>query len=149
MLKQKLQADQIQALKAGDKIKLETLRYILSKIKNKEIEKQAELTDKDTVEVLRKTAKELNESIEAFKKGGRADLINSSQKQLTIVNSYLPQQISDDKLQKEIEKIIANHQDLYQKSPKALIGICIKELKDKADPSRIAKLLQLKKIVSA
>ena len=75
MLKEKLQSDQIQALKSGDKDKLSALRYILAQIKNKEIEKMADITDDDVVIVLKKIAKELRESIEAFEKGGRKDQI--------------------------------------------------------------------------
>lgn len=66
MLKQKLQDDQLQALKSGQKEKLSVVRYILAQIKNKEIEKQSELSDEDVVGVLKKIAKELRESVEAF-----------------------------------------------------------------------------------
>ncbi|NMB83972.1 GatB/YqeY domain-containing protein [Candidatus Roizmanbacteria bacterium] len=142
MIKQKLQQDQLSALKSADKPKLETLRYILAQIKNKEIDKKSDLTDEETVNVLRKTVKELKESIDAFGKGGRADLVQSSQTQLDIISAYLPQEISDEELKKEIGVIIEKNKDLYDKNPKAIMGICVKELKSKADPSRIIKCIQ-------
>ena len=139
MLKQKLVADQINALKNRDKEKLSILRYILAQIKNKEIDKRSELLDEEIISVLRKISKELSESIEAFAKGKRQDLILEYQKQLQIVSTYLPKEISAEKLKKEVEKIIAKNKDLYEKNQKAVIGICVKELKSKADSSRIVK----------
>lgn len=142
MLKQKLQKDQITALKAKDSEKVTTLRYILSQIQNKEIDKKAQLSDDETVLVIRKIVKELNESLEAAKKANRQDLVDQNQKQLEFVSPYLPQEISDEELSKELEKLIKENQDLYKNKPQAVIGIAVKALKNKAAPSRIAKLLQ-------
>jgi uncharacterized protein YqeY len=146
MLRQKLQADQIAALKAGEKTKLEILRFILAQIQNKEIEKNppagGELNDDETISVLKKIAKELKESIEAFEKGGRKDLVEGNKKQLEVVSAYLPAEISDEELKKEIEKIIKENQSVFDANKKAIIGICMKSLKSKADPGRIMKTLQ-------
>lgn len=90
MLKQDLIEAQITTLKSKNTKHLETLRYILSQIKNKEIEKQGELTDEETILVLRKIAKNLKKGIEMFEKGGRGDLIEQYKKQLEIVFRYLP-----------------------------------------------------------
>ncbi len=146
MLRKKLTEDQIQALKSHQQEKLSVLRYILAQIKNKEIEKNppagGELNDEEVTIVLRKIAKELNESIEAFKKGNRPDLITDYQKQLDIVTPYLPKEISDAELKKEIEKVISDNQEAFKNKPKTIIGIAVGKLKTKADPSRIVKLLQ-------
>ena len=142
MLKQKLVDDQIQALRNHDQENLSILRYILAQIKTKEIEKRSDLTDDETTMVLRKISKELHESIEAAKLGKREGLVTEYQQQLQLVSSYLPKELSDEQLKKEIEKIIAENQDLSNKNPKAMIGISIKQLKNKADPSRIVKALQ-------
>lgn len=141
MLRQKLQEDQIIALKNKDSEKLSVLRFIISRIKNKEIDKKSELTDEETLDVLKKAAKELKESIESFEKGGRNDLVEDSKKQLNIVSQYLPAELSDDQLKKEIEKIISENRALYDQNPKAIIGVCMKLLKSKADSGRIMKIL--------
>jgi hypothetical protein len=145
MLRQKLQDDQLAALKTGDKDKLSVLRFIIAQIQNKEIDKNppagGELNDEETLSVLKKIAKELKESIEAFTKGNRADLIEANKKQLEIVSQYLPAEISDEELKKEIEKIISDNKSVYDQNPKAIIGICMKQLKSKADPSRIMAVL--------
>lgn len=141
MLRQKLQEEQIIALKSKDSQKLSVLRFILAQIKNKEIEKRGELTDEEIILVIKKIAKELKESIEAFKKGGREDLVKENEKQLEIISLYLPKELSDEELKKEIEKIISQNQDLFNKNPKAIIGLCMKTLRSKADSSRIMKIL--------
>ncbi len=141
MLIQILTQDQIQALKNHDQEKVTTLRYILAQIKNKEIDKKAQLTDDEILNVLRKIVKELKESIEAFQKGRREDLIEEYQKQLDFVTAYLPKEILEVELKKEIERLISQNQELYDKNPKAIIGICMKELRTKADPGRILKLI--------
>ncbi len=142
MLRQKLQDDQLTALKAGEKTKLGVLRFILAQIKNKEIDKKSELTDEETLSVLRKVIKELKESVEAFEKGGRIELAADNKKQLEIASAYLPAEISDEQLQVEIEKVIKDNQAVFDNNQKAIIGICMKQLKSKANPGRIMKTLQ-------
>ena len=142
MLRQKLQQDQIAALKSGDKFTLDTLRFLISQVKNKEIEKKSELDDAETMAVIRKNVKELKESLESFEKGGRTDLADHSKKQLEIVSSYLPKELSDEELKKEVERVIRENKEVAEQNPKRLIGVCISALKDKADPGRIMKALQ-------
>lgn len=142
MLREKLQADQIAALKASEKFKLDTLRYLISAIKNKEIEKKAELNDAEVIAVIRKNVKELHESITAFKKGNRVDLAAECEKQLAIVTVYLPPEMSDQDLKKEVAAVMAKNQAAAQANPKAIIGICVKALRDKAEPARIIAVLQ-------
>ncbi len=142
MIKQKLQQDQFTAMKSADKDKVTVLRYILAQIQNKEIEKKADLTDEETVVVLRKFVKELNESIDAFTKGNRNDLVAGTKKQLEIITPYLPAEISDEELKKEIQKVVDQNKEIQQNNPKALMGICVKALKSKAEPGRIIKILQ-------
>lgn len=142
MLRDQIQTDQITALKAGEKQKVEALRFILSQIKNKEIDKKAPLSDEETVSLLRKQLKELNESIEAFTKGERTDLAEANKAQLEILSVYLPAEISDEELQKEVKAVIDQNQELFQKNKNAIIGVCMKELRSKASPERIMKTLQ-------
>ena len=142
MLRQKLQDDQITALKAGEKTRLSVLRFILAQIKNKEIDKKSLLDDEETLIVLRKVIKELKESVEAFEKGGRIELTEDSKKQLEFASVYLPAEISDEELKGEIEKVIKENQAVFNNNQKAIIGICMKQLKSKADPGRIMKTLQ-------
>ncbi|PIQ71917.1 glutamyl-tRNA amidotransferase [Candidatus Roizmanbacteria bacterium CG11_big_fil_rev_8_21_14_0_20_37_16] len=142
MLYEQLQAEQITALKTKDTLKLLTLRGIIAQIKNKEIDKGSALTEDEVMAVMRKTKKELLESIESFTKGGRTDLTEESQKQLVIVSSYLPPELTEEELEKEVHALIDANTEAIAKNPKAIIGICMKELKDKAESSRILVALQ-------
>lgn len=142
MLYEQLQAEQITALKTKDTLKLLTVRGIIAQIKNKEIDKGSTLTEDEVITVIKKTKKELLESIESFTKGGRTDLIEESQKQLAIVLTYLPAEISDVELEKEIKLLIENSKEAIAQNPKAIIGICMKKLKNKAESSRILAVLQ-------
>src|SRR3989344_275030 len=109
MVKQKIIQDQILAMKQRDQNKVTTLRYILAQLKNKEIDKKSGLSDEEELTILRKIAKELRESIEAFRKGKREDLVVQYDKQLVLVSSYLPKEISDEELKNEIEKIMQDN----------------------------------------
>ncbi|MEI6533473.1 MAG: GatB/YqeY domain-containing protein [Candidatus Roizmanbacteria bacterium] len=142
MLRQQLYQDQITALKSGDKVKLDTLRYILSQVKYKEVEKKIELDDEETITILKKFEKELKESAEAFEKGNRNDLLDGVTAQLDIIKKYMPSELSDEELHKEVEKLKQDNLTLYEKNAKVLIGICMKALKNKADPARIMATIQ-------
>jgi len=142
MLYEQLQAEQITALKAKETLKLQTIREILSKVKNKEIDKGGPLTDAEVLEVIKKLKKELVESVESFQKGGRNDLIDEANKQLTIVNAYLPAELTDEVLKNEITQLLEKNKDTIAKNQKASIGICMKELRGKADSSRILAVLK-------
>ncbi len=144
MLRQKLQDDQLTALKSGDKARLTVLRFVISQVKNKEIEKKTELNDEETLVVLKKFAKELKESIDAFTKGNRTELADESRKQLEIISAYLPKEISDEELGIEMDKILEENKALVEGNPKAVIGIVMGRLKSKADPSRIMPMLRSK-----
>lgn len=142
MLRQQLQTEQMAALKAGEKDKLNALRYIVSQIKYKEIEKQSELTDDETIAIIRKQIKELNESLDIALKANRRDLVDENQKQIDIYKQYLPKEISDEELESEVRKLVDSNQEAIDKNAKAIIGIAMGALKSKADPSRIQAVLR-------
>lgn len=140
MIKQKLQEDQTTAIKSKDLQTLNAIRYIIAQIKNKEIDKGGELTEDEALQVIRKQAKELQDSIEMFQNAGRTDLVNENNMQLEIVKRYLPAEMADDQLTTEIQALITAHKEDYEKNPRAFTGTVVKELKSKADPQRISKL---------
>ncbi len=142
MIKQQLQTDQLQAMKAKDSARLDTLRYILAQIKNQEIELKTEMSDEEVIQTIRKESKKLQDAIESFKTAGRQDLADEYQAQLDIYSVYLPAQLTDEQLKKEIELIIKQNTDLYKSNPNALIGLCVKTLKPKADSARISQIVR-------
>jgi len=142
MIKQTIQADQIAAMKAHDTDKLQTLRYILAQIKNKEIEKREDLTNEEVVDVLRRENKKLQEAAESFRQGGREDLAAENAAQAEIIAVYLPKELSDEELKAKVQEIIAQNEEMFKKNPNAMIGMCIGRLKSEADSSRIAIIVK-------
>jgi len=140
MIKQKIQENIIRALKSKDEKTLSVLRYLSSHIQNKEIDKKQDLSDEEIIQLIRQLIKNLKDATVFFQKGGRQDLVSQNKEQIRILSLYLPPELSDKELKKEVKKIIEGNKDLYQQNPKALIGICVKTLKSKADPKRIVGL---------
>jgi len=141
MIKQKIQENIIKALKEKDRKTLSVLRYLSSQIKNKEIDKKQDLSAEEIIQLIRKQIKDLEEALVMFQKGGREDLVRQNKEQIEILSNYLPKELSDEELKKEVKKIIEENKALYKNNPKALIGICVKTLKSKADPRRIVKIV--------
>jgi uncharacterized protein YqeY len=141
MLKDKIQVELTDALKSGQTDKVETLRFLMSDIKNEEINTKKNLNDDEITSIINKSVKKLRDASEMFTKGGRNDLVEQNQIQINILSSYLPTQLSDEELTAEIQKIISDNKELYDANPKAIIGIAMKSLSSRADPQRIMKAL--------
>jgi len=79
--------------KAQDALRRDTLRFVLAAVHNEEVAQRRDLTDAETLAVLAKQAKMRRESIEAFTKGARADLVAKEQRELALIEGYLPTQL--------------------------------------------------------
>ncbi|MBI3593278.1 MAG: GatB/YqeY domain-containing protein [Nitrospirae bacterium] len=99
---QRLDTELKEALKSRDELRVSVLRMFKASLKNKEIEKMGALTDEEIISVLSSMAKQTRESIEQFTSAGRADLAEKEKKELEIIRSYLPKQLS----QQELDNII-------------------------------------------
>jgi len=106
-LKQKLNDDLRQALREGNKPKVSAIRLLLSAIKNAEIARIGTLEEADIFGVIAKEVRQRQESIEAFKKGSRADLVSQEEAEMAVLQSYLPKQMGRDEIIAEARKIIA------------------------------------------
>jgi uncharacterized protein YqeY len=109
-LQERVDSDLKDAMRAKEATKLGVLRMLKSALKYAEIEKSgtdAELSDTEAVQVIRKQVKQRQDSIESFEKGGRADLAAKEKEELSILNAYLPQAMSSDELSKLVREAIA------------------------------------------
>ena len=97
-IRQRVDAELKEALKSRDELKLSVIRMIKASLKNKEIEKMAPLTEEESISVLSSMAKQRRDSIEQFAAAGRTDLSEKETKELQIVLSYLPAQLSTEEL---------------------------------------------------
>ncbi len=101
-----IQNDMKTALKNGEKVKANTLRLLISKLKNKAIEVRSSLDDKQILQVIQRTAKQHKESIRMYKDGNREDLVEQEQAELNIVERYLPSMMSEEEVNIVVESII-------------------------------------------
>jgi uncharacterized protein YqeY len=133
---QRVDADLKDAMRAKDTTRLSVLRMLKSALKYGAIEKSgadAELSDADAVQVIRKQAKQRHDSIASFEKGGRPELADKEKAELAILNSYLPQQLGQEELAKVVRETIAE----VSATSKAQMGAVMKALQvkvgDRAD----------------
>jgi len=103
----KIQKDMYAAMKSGEKESVIILRTALSKLKDKKIEKQEELSEADELQVLKTMVKQRNESIEIYEKAERNDLLAIEKLQVRILENFLPQMMGAEDLGKMIDEIIA------------------------------------------
>jgi uncharacterized protein YqeY len=129
-LQERVDSDLKEAMRAKDTTKLGVLRMLKSALKYAAIAKsdaEAELSDAEAVQVIRKQAKQRQDSIESFEKGGRAELADKEKEELTILNTYLPQGMSPDELAKVVRETIAE----LGATSKAQMGAVMKALQAK------------------
>ena len=103
---EKVQADMYTAMKSGDKEKANTLRNVLSKLKDKQIEKREALTNEEEIKILQTLVKQRKESIELYEKGKRNELVAIERQEMEIINSYLPKMMSDDSIKNIVKSVI-------------------------------------------
>ena len=145
-IKDQIMADLKQAMKNKEQDKLRVLRSIKSKLLEREIserkEGEASLSDEQTIEVLMKAAKQRKESIEQFEKGDRNDLADAEKAELEIIDSYLPEMLSEEEVRyiarDKIEELGAKDMsDMGQ-----VMGALMQELKGKAEGSVVSKVVK-------
>lgn len=105
-LLQKIDADLKAALKASDKLKLSVLRLLKAAVKNRQIDKGGDLSDEEITAVISTLVKQRKESIEQFAKGGREDLVDQEQREMSVLQSYLPEQLSAEAVEGLIREAI-------------------------------------------
>ena len=106
-LEQQIDKDYIQAMKDRDSARSSALSFLRSQIKYARIElKTEQVPDQDVIAVVKKQIKQRQDSIEQFKQGGRADLVEKEEKELAILKSYLPAEMSADEIKSIIKETI-------------------------------------------
>ena len=139
-LQQRVDSDLKEAMRAKNATKLNVLRMLKSALKYAAIAKsdaEAELSDTEAVQVIRKQAKQRQDSIESFEKGGRAELAEKEKEELTILNTYLPQGMTSDELAKVVRETIAE----VGATSKAQMGGVMKALQAKTSGRADGKTL--------
>ncbi len=132
------------AMKAGDKIRLETIRGVRSQLKNTEIEKGRPLTDEEEISVLLSAAKRRRESIEQFNKGNRPDRAAEEQQELLVIQEYLPRQMPDEEIAELVEQVIRDVGASSAGDIGKVMGKLMPQVKGRADGKTVQKIVQQK-----
>lgn len=141
-LREDILQEQKIAMKARNADKLSVLRMLWSAIKNLEIEKQHELSDEEIQSVVSKQVKQLKDSQKDFDLGGRQDLVDSAQREIEILQYYLPTQLAEDDIKKVIREVIS---EIGASSPADIgkvMATAMGRLKGQADGSLVRELTQ-------
>lgn len=146
MIANKLQGMIASAMKAHDEIRLSTLRLLSSAFNYERIEKQHDLTDEEEMAVIRRQAKQRKESIEAYQKAGSADRAGREEKELKILQEFLPPEMGEEELEKLVDQAIEDMGPPASAMPQALrAGKVIGFVKSKAPGADGAKIAALVK----
>lgn len=142
MLKNNLEQQMKEALKAGDQIRLSTLRLLLAAIKNEEIAQSREVTDEDVVTVVRRQMKQRRESVEAFRQAGREELARKEEAELAILNTFVPQQLSEEEIRQIVKEVLDQLPETERNNFGRVMGATMSKVKGKADGNLVAKVVK-------
>ena len=130
------------ALKAGEKAKMMGLRNIIGKIKAAQIDKGETLTDEESLKILKTAAKQLKESLDQYRKGGRVDLAEKEAFELTLLEKYLPEQLSEEHIRQTVKNIVKNTGAGSMLNMGKVMGATMQELAGSPDGKIVQKIVQ-------
>ena len=135
-----------QALKAKDKNTYPTLRLVVSAIKDAEIagrtKGQKEISDSDITTILKKMIKQRNESCEVYKKAGRNELLENETKEIEVINSFLPKQLSEDETKKICADVVKSVGASSMKDMGKVMGALKSKHSDTLDFSKVSSIIK-------
>lgn len=141
MLKEQIDSDLKSAMVAKEELKLGTLRMLKARIKNEEIAKGKEFGDEEIQTVISSEVKRRKESVEQYTNGGRPELAQKEQDEISVLQKYLPEQMPEEEVRKIISESIAGQTFAPADFGKAM-GLVMPKLKGKADGAVISKILK-------
>jgi len=145
-LKKQIEDKLNEALKAKDKNTYPTLRLIVSAIKDAEIagrsKGQKEIKDADIIGILKKMIKQRNESCEVYKKAGRTELLESETKEINVINTFLPKQLSEEETKKICEEVIKSVGASSMKDMGKVMGALKSKHADTLDFSKVSGIIK-------
>jgi len=149
-LKENLFSDATEAMKSRDKDRLAVLRMVKSKIQEQEVQlrtrkgKDYQLTDEETLGVITSYAKQRKQSIAAYREANRPDLAEQEEKELEILNSYLPKQLSREEIEKIVEESVAESGASSLKDMGLVMKTVMPRLKGAADGKLVNEVVRSK-----
>ena len=137
----RIQADMKQAMKSGEKLRLSTIRLLLSSLKNESIAKRKELEESEILSIIQREVKQRHNAIEEYKKGNRQDLIDQAEQEISFLETYLPKQMSDEELHELVSNVVSDLQATPKEFGKVM-GKLMPLVKGKADGGRVQAMVK-------
>ena len=141
-IKTQISNDVKDAMRSKDKDRLAALRLILAAFKQKEVDERIELSDEQSISVLNKMAKQHRDSIEQFGQANRDDLIKKERLELDIIESYLPEKLSEEEVSLLIDEAISETGANSVKDMGKVIGLLKEKLQGQADMGEVSRLIR-------
>ena len=141
-IKTQISNDVKDAMRSKDKDRLAALRLILAAFKQKEVDERIELSDEQSISILNKMAKQHRDSIEQFDQANRDDLIKKEQLELDIIESYLPEKLSEEEVNLLIDEAIYETGANSVKDLGKVIGLLKGKLQGQADMGEVSRLIR-------
>ena len=143
-LKQQITEDMKTAMRAKDTARLGTVRLLLAAMKQKEVDERVQLVDADVLSIIEKMIKQRRESIAQYEKAARQDLADVEKAEIAVLTGYLPQQLSEAEVLKEIEGAIAATGATGAKEMGKVMGVLKSKLAGRADMGKVSGLVKSK-----
>lgn len=141
-MKDKLKQDLKQAMKEKDIIRKNVVQMIRAAILQVEKDKQVELGDEEIIQIISKEGKKRKDSLEDYKKSGREELVVQIQKEISIINEYLPEQLTEEELKKEVEKVVEELQATSIKDMGKVMKLAKERIGARADGKAINEVVK-------
>ncbi len=141
-LREKINQNVKEAMKARDSKKRDALRLLTSAFKQIEVDERKELNDEDVIKIIQTQVKRRNDAASQYKDAGREDLMKIELDEIAYYEVYLPKQLSDEELEKEVKAIIEKTGASSMKDMGKVMGMASKELAGKADGKRISEMVK-------
>lgn len=132
------------AMKNQDKKTLAVIRMVKGAIQMEELNKKTELSDDEVISIIAKQIKTRKESIAEFEKGNRQDLIDATKEELEILNKYMPEQLSEEEVNKIIDEIFIEVKPESMRDMGKIMGLANSKLKGRADMSNVSSIIKNK-----
>jgi uncharacterized protein YqeY len=130
------------ALKNKEKAKLSTIRMLKSSIKREEIEKRGPLTDDEIIDVIVREIKQRKDSLAEYEKAGREDLVQKEREEIEILQTYLPEQLSEEEVRQIVAQVIAEVGATSRADMGKVMGSIMPKVKGRADGRLVNRLVQ-------
>lgn len=141
-LKQKISEDMKDAMRAKDSARLGAIRLLQAAIKQREVDERIELTDADVLTAIEKMLKQRRDSIAAFESAGRTDLADIEKFEVSVLQTYMPQQLSEEAIVQIINQVIADTGAQGAKEMGKVVGLVKPLVAGVADMGKVSGLIK-------